>query len=296
MTSSLLVTGASGHLGQRVIHHLLHTLHVEPERIIATSRKVDTLQTLAAQGVQVRAADFDNTASLEAAFAGAHRLLLISTDALDRPGRRLEQHRNAVAAAASVGVQHLAYTSMPRPENSPLLFAPDHEGTEKAITSSTLPGWTLLRNNWYFENLFMSLPHALASGQWHTADGQGKIAHIARDDLARAAATALVQDQGKNTYTLTGDYAFSTEEIAQLVSTTVGRPLQVVDIPVEALVQGMVSAGLPEPLATIFASASTNIAAGRLADVTADFRTLTGVDPQPFAQWLHANKAAFTPA
>ena len=35
---------------------------------------------------------------------------------------------------------------------------------------------------------------------------------------------------------------------------------------------------------------------GRLADVTADFRTLTGVDPQPFAQWLQANKAAFTPA
>ncbi|MBY0243625.1 MAG: NAD(P)H-binding protein [Burkholderiaceae bacterium] len=293
MTSQLLVTGASGQLGQRVIHHLLNTLAVAPGRIIATSRNPDSLTQLAALGVTVRAADFEDTASLHAAFTGAQRALLISTDALDRPGRRLAQHQAALSAAVSAGVQHLAYTSMPLPDNSPLLIAADHADTEKAISGSNLAGWTILRNHWYFENLFMSLPSALASGRWYSAAGQGKIAHIARDDLALAAATALLTGEGKHTYTLSGAQAFTTEEIAAAVSQATGKAIEVVPVPVDGLIQGMVAAGLPAPLAAVFASFDTNTAAGRVANLSDDFQTLTGTSPQPFAQWLDANKAAF---
>lgn len=293
MTSTLLITGASGHLGQRVIHHLLETLKVAPQRIIATTRKPEALKDLAAKGVTVRAADFDDAASLRSAFAGANRLLLISTDAMDRPGRRLAQHQAAIAAAEQAGVAHVVYTSVPLPENSPLLIAPDHAGSEQALANSALPGWTVLRNHWYFENLFMSLPSALASGQWYSAAEQGRVAYIARDDLARAAATALVSDTtGKTTYTLSGAEAFTIEQIAQQVSQATGKPLQVVHVPLAGLIQGMVGAGLPEPLAAVFASFDTNTAAGRVADVTGDFQKLTGVAPQPLAAWLNANAAA----
>lgn len=295
MTSTLLVTGASGHLGHRVIHHLLETLNLAPQRIIATTRKPETLKDLAAKGVTVRAADFDDAASLRSAFAGADRLLLISTDALDRPGRRLEQHQAAIAAAVQTGVAHVVYTSMPLPENSPLLIAPDHAGTEQALAHSALKGWTVLRNHWYFENLFMSLPQALASGQWYSAAEQGKVAYIARDDLARAAAVALASDAGgKSTYTLSGAEAFSAEQIAQQVSQAVGKPLQVVHVPLAGLIQGMVSAGFSEPLAAVFASFDTNTAAGRVAEVAGDFSKLSGVAAQPFADWLAANATALT--
>ncbi|MDP2679133.1 MAG: SDR family oxidoreductase [Rhodoferax sp.] len=295
MASTLLVTGASGHLGQRVIHHLLETLNVAPQRIIATTRKPETLKDLAAKGITVRSADFDDAASLRSAFAGADRLLLISTDALDRPGRRLEQHQAAVAAAEQAGVAHVVYTSMPLPENSPLLIAPDHAGTEKALASSALEGWTVLRNHWYFENLFMSLPQALASGQWYSAAGQGKVAYIARDDLARAAAIALASEAGgKTSYTLSGAEAFTTEQIAQQVSQATGKPLQVVHVPLAGLIQGMVGAGFPEPLAAVFASFDTNTAAGRVAEVTEDYQKLTGVAQQPFVHWLTANASTLT--
>lgn len=295
MTSTLLVTGASGHLGQRVIHHLLETLNVAPQRIIAATRKPEALKDLAAKGVTVRAADFDDPASLRNAFAGADRLLLISTDALDRPGRRLAQHQAAIAAAEQAGVAHVVYTSMPRPENSPLLIAPDHAGTEQALTHSALKGWTVLRNHWYFENLFMSLPSALASGQWYSAAEQGRVAYIARDDLARAAAFALASDaSGKTTHTLSGAEAFTTEQIAQQVSQATGKPLQVVHVPLAGLIRGMVGAGLPEPLAAVFASFDTNTAADRVAEVTGDYQKLTGLAPQPFAAWLSANATALT--
>lgn len=293
MSDTLLVTGASGHLGRRVIHHLLQTLKVPAARIIATTRKPEALADLAALGVVVRQADFDDSASLAQAFEGAQRLLLISTDAMDRPGRRLAQHQAAVAAAVKAGVQHVVYTSVPKPEDSPLLIAPDHLGTEQALAASALAGWTVLRNHWYFENLFMTLPSVLPSGQWFSAAGQGGIAHIARDDLGRAAATALAgSGTGKTTYTLSGARAFTTAEIAELISATLDKPIQLIPVPVEGLIQGMVGAGLPAPVAALFASFDTNTAAGRVSEVTGDFQQLTGVAPQPFAAWLAENKAA----
>jgi NAD(P)H dehydrogenase (quinone) len=293
MSDKLLVTGASGHLGHLVIAHLLDTLKVSASRIIATTRNPEKLAALAAKGVTVRPADFDDVGSLTTAFSGAQRLLLISTDALDRPGHRLAQHKNALAAAAKAGVSHVVYTSMPMPEDSPLLIAPDHLGTEQALAASPL-SWTVLRNCWYMENLFMSLPSAIATGQWYSAAGDGKVAYIARNDLARAAAVALASsDTGKTTYTLTGSEAYSTEEIARRVSALTGKPISVVHVPLEGLIQGMVAAtGWPVELATIFASFDTNTKAGRVATITNDAQKLTGVAPQKFDAWLAANKSA----
>ena len=293
--TKLLVTGASGHFGQRALHHLLNTLKVPASSVVATSRKPDALSSWAAQGVTVRACDFENPASLTTAFQGVERLLLISTDAIDRPGRRIAQQKAAVEAAAKAGVQHLVYTSMPKPEGSPILFAPDHAGTEAAIASSGLPGWTVLRNHWYYENLFASLPPVLGSGHWYSAAGDGRIANIGRDDLARAAAAALARDfAGKTTLTLSGAKAYSTAEIAALVSEYAGKPIQVIPVPLEGLVQGMIGAGLPEPIARTYASFDTNTAAGRVAEVTSDLKGLTAADPLSFEQWLSANKAALT--
>lgn len=288
----LLVTGAGGQLGRRVLHHLTETLKVPAGRIAAATRKPETLAAWADKGVIVRRADFDDRASLSAAFAGISRLLLISTDALDRPGHRLAQHRAAIAAAEAAGIGHVVYTSMPKPDNSAVVFAPDHAGTEAALAASSLPEWTVLRNNWYFENLLFALPSALGSGSWYSAAGEGRIAHIGRDDLARAAAAALAgAAKGKSTLTLTGAKSYSTAEIAALVARTTGRPLAMVPVPVEGLVQGMVAHGLPEPMARMFASFDTNTAQGGLADITGDYRILTGAEPQGFEDWLAANKA-----
>ena len=284
MSETLLVTGASGQLGQRVLHHLVTTLGVPASRIIATTRKTATLSDWAAKGVTVRASDFDDPASLVAAFQGASRVLLISTDAV---GRRVPQHQAAIDGAVKVGAQHVVYTSMPRPETSLVTFAPEHAGTEAALAASALPGWTVLRNNWYFETLFMSMPSTIASGKWFTAAGEGRTASIARDDVARAAAAALAGgERGKVTYTLTGAKARTNGEIAALVSNAVVKPIAVIPVTVDEFTQGLISHGVPEPMAQLIASFDAATAAGQLADVTGDFKKLTGVDPQPLEEWL----------
>ena len=288
-----LVTGASGKLGQAVINHLLTTYKVPASKIIAATRDTTKLAGLSAKGVEVRKADFDDEAGLVKAFTGATRVLLISTDAMDRPGRRLEQHVRAVKAAEKAGVKHVIYTSMPKPDTSAVLFAPDHLGTEKALAASKLEGFTVLRNNWYFENLFYALPHALKTGTQYSSAAQGKTANIARDDLARAAAAALTSNKnGKTTITLSGAKEYTTEDIAKLASAATGKPLNVVHVPVEGLVQGMIGAGLPEPMARMFASFDVNVAQGGLAGTATEYKALTGVEPQPFEDWLRKNAEA----
>ncbi|MER8592150.1 SDR family oxidoreductase [Mesorhizobium sp. M1182] len=293
MTDTLLVTGASGQLGRGVINHLLDTLKVSPQRIIAATRNPENLADLAARGVTIRAVDFDDATSLASAFTGADRVLIISTNELAVPGKRLKQHEAAVAAAKSAGVSHLLYTSMPSPEpGSPVLFAPDHHGTEQAIKASGIP-YTIFRNGWYQENLFMALPHAIASGHWYTSAGDGRIAHGARDDIAAAIAACLASGATESkTYTLTGPQAYTVAEIAALVTEVTGKPIEVVQLSDEALTGGLKAAGVPEGFAPVIVSFDTNTRSGRISMVTDEIETLSGRKPRPLKQFLEANKAA----
>ena len=189
---ALLVTGAAGHLGRRVLEILLD---VPGERtLIATTRQPAKLADLAARGVDVRAADFDDEAGLAAAFAGAGRALLISTDAVDAPGRRAAQHAAAIRALAAVGVQHVVYTSM---VDAPTVgaVAADHRATETALQETALD-FTVLRNNLYAELALAAVPAALATGELVDARGDGAVAWISRDDCARVAAAFLAAEEG----------------------------------------------------------------------------------------------------
>lgn len=290
--SKILVTGAAGHLGRLVIKHLIENQKVGASDIVAGSRDPAKIADLAALGVETRRVDFDDKASLETAFSGIDRLLIVSTDELGTPGKRLAQHSAAVAAAQTAGVGRVFYTSMPQPEDSEVTFRGDHLGTEQAIKASGL-AYTIFRNGWYMENLFMSLPQALASGQWYTSAGEGRIAHIAREDIARAIAAGLAKPaDGNAIYTLTGEKAYTTEEIAALVREVTGKPLAVVNLTDAQLSEGMAAAGVPAPFIPTFVSFDANTREGKIAMATADAETLSGVKRMTLKAFLEANKAA----
>ncbi len=293
MPQTILVTGASGQLGRSVINHLLGTFKVPAERIVAATRTPASLSDLAARGVIVRKADFDNQASLAKAFAGADRVLIISTNEIAIQGKRREQQLAAVAAAMQAGIGHLLYTSMPNPEpGSPVIFAPDHYDTEQAIKASGIP-YTIFRNGWYDENLFMAMPQILASGQWYTSADNGAISYGSRDDYAAAIAAGLASDTGESTtYTLTGPKAYTAAEVAALVTEVTGNPIQVIQLSDEALTEGIKAAGLPESLAKALVSFDAAARAGDLGMVTDAVEKLSGRKSVPLKQFLEMNKAA----
>lgn len=291
MSAKLLVTGASGQLGSLVVKHLLDTFNVPAANIVAGSRDTARLAGFAARGVETRTVDFDDVALVDS-FAGIDRVLIISTDRLDVPGIRLRQHTAAVDAAKKAGVGRILYTSMPSADDNKITFGPDHFGTEEAIKASGL-AYTIFRNGWYMENLFMSLPQAVASGQWYSAAGEGVIAHIGRDDIARAIAAGLVSPgDGNVTHTLTGLTAYTTDEIAAQVAEVTGKPLAVIHLDDEQLAGGMAAAGVPAPFIPTFVSFDTNTREGKIAMVTDDAEKLSGAKPVALKAFLEASKAA----
>jgi len=269
--STLLVTGASGHLGQLV----LKALENSPHTVIAASRDPSKLNTKFA----TRTIDFDKPETLSEAFKGVDRVLIISTDALAVPGLRLKQHTAAIEAASAAGVKHVVYTSLPNPEpGNKISFAPDHYGTEQALKASGI-GHTILRNDWYIENLLGSLPHALETGQFFTAAPEGRVAYVAREDAARAAAAAL-SDAPEGIFTITGPEALTYADVLAIASDVTGKAASVVPVTDEQYAGGLKAAGLPDFVADMLVSAEAAIRAGQLDGVTEAVKTLTGTAPR----------------
>lgn len=292
MSDKLLVTGASGKLGQAVLNHLLVDQKVDGARIVALTRNPDALAAYKAKGVQVRQGSFDDAASLDAAFKDVARILIISTDAVGVPGKRVAQHKTAVEAAGRAGAQLVLYTSMVDPANSEVLFAPDHTQTEEAIIDSGVP-YTILRASWYQEGLLNSLPNVVKSGKWVTATKGGRLAHLSRDDIAAAAAAALVRDTtGNEILTLTGEAPRSYAEIAEMVSAETGKPIEIVEVDDTAYAEGLRKAGLPDPVADLVTSIERNIRLGKFDTTTGDYEMLTGKKPQPLKTFIEQNKSA----
>lgn len=287
----LLVTGASGHLGRRVLELLLERA---AGPLIATTRNPASLAAFAARGVDVRRADFEDDAGLAAAFAGARRALLISTDAVDRPGRRIAQHRRAIAAFERAGVEHVVYTSLPNATDTPALVAPDHAATEAAIAATRLDA-TILRNNLYTDYLLQSLPAAIAGGAIIDAKGTAAIAYVTRDDCARAAAGALAgTSRGRVTLDVTGPEAVTADQLAAIVSEIVGKPITHTSVPLPALIDGMVGHGLPRPVAELLASFDAAAVRGDLDQVSTAVEQLSGTRPTSVAAYLRSQRAALT--
>jgi NAD(P)H dehydrogenase (quinone) len=289
---TLLVTGASGNLGRRIVELLLEQ---GGATVIAGSRDPGKLAGLVEKGATVRTVDFDQPETLATAFAGVDRLVLVSTDAVMVPGQRLAQHQAAVRAAAQAGVQHVVYTStVNAEEDSVLLVAPDHLATERALEQSTL-GYTILRNNYYADNLLPGLAHALQDGKWYTATGEGTISYVTREDCAAVAAAALTSDfTGRRTIEVTGSESLGVAEVATLVTSVTGRPLEPVQVPVAGLVAGIIASGLPEPVARLIASFDEAAALGVLAPVTTTVKDLTGREPQTLAHFIRQHAPQLT--
>lgn len=285
---TIAVTGATGHLGRLVVDALRRERPAGS--LVAVVRDAEKARDLAASGVQVRVADYADRAALVQALSEVSALLLVSSSEV---GRRAEQHRNVVDAAVEAGVRHVVYTSAPHADTSQLVLAPEHRATEEMLRESGL-AWTILRNNWYTENYLGTLQQAAATGEIVAAAGDGRVASAPRSDYAEAAARVLLGEghEGK-VYELSGDHAWDFHELAEAASQVVGREVVYRPVDGDTLRSILVEhAGLDEGTAGFVVQLDLDIAAGCLADATADLHTLLG---RPTTPLLDALRASYTP-
>ena len=267
----IVITGATGQLGRLVIQSLLSK--VPASQIVAAVRNPARAADLAAQGVQVRQADYTDPASLVTAFQGAEKVLLISSSEI---GQRAAQHRNVIDAAKKAGVSLVAYTSILHADRSPLGLAAEHAATEAYLRESGLPH-VLLRNGWYTENYLASVPPALQHGAFIGSAGEGRISSAARVDYADAAAVALTASgQAGKVYELAGDDSYTLTEFAAELSRQSGKPVPYVNLPEADYKAALLGAGLPEPIANLLADSDVGASKGGLFDDQHQLSALIG--------------------
>ena len=278
-----LVTGASGQLGQRVVDHLA-TL-VPAADIIALVCSDDARAAFAAKGIATRTGDYEDPASLRAAFDGIDRVLLISSSEV---GKRAAQHANVLDAAKAAGVGFVAYTSILNADTGGMALAEEHLATEAALRDSGIPH-AVLRNGWYSENIAGTAVQSIGMGQHFGAAGEGRFATASRQDYAEAAAAVLAGgDHAGKTYELGGDGDFSLAEYAALLSELSGKAVAYVNLDEASYAQALVGAGLPEGFAGILADSDAKAEKGALSTESRDLSDLIGRPTTPMRDTLKA--------
>lgn len=279
---TVLVTGATGHLGPLVVQRLL-ARGAAPSDVVGGARRPERAQL--PDGVAVVELDYDRPETLGPALAGVDTLVLVSAS---EPGRRAQQHGAVIEAAEAAGVRRLVYTSLLRADTSPLPLAPEHVATEQRLAASGL-AVTVLRNSWYHENYGPDLARARETGVVTSGTGTGRVASASREDYADAAAVVALDDAHAGaTYELAGDHAWDYAELAATIGEILGREVTYQALTRTEQVEALRAAGLDETSAGFVAALDAGIAAGALDTDDRTLSRLIGRPTTPLAQTLRS--------
>lgn len=228
----IIVSGASGQLGGLVVEELL-ARGARPEDLILVSRTPERLERYAALGASTRFGDFLQPESLETAYEGGDRMLLISLDSDNPdprvPAQRVELQQVAIDAALEAGVEHIVYTSIVDADNSVSPIAVWHRATEADLRESGVT-WTALRNQWYADGLVNQAARMIEDRRVVVLPDDPGTAFVTRRDCAAAAAVALMTPGHENrVYEITGPALVRVRDLASIASEISGVEIEVIE-------------------------------------------------------------------
>ena len=277
MTRPLIaVTGVTGHVGGLVGRQLRDA----GADLVFLAR--DPVRVPDAAGVRVERAGYADAEAAETALSGADVLFMVSgSESRDR----VDQHRRFIDAAARAGVAHVVYTSFQgAAPDATFTLARDHWLTEQHLRSSGV-AWTFLRDSLYLD----FLPDMVgADGVIRGPAGEGRVAAVARADVARVAASVLLEPGAHEgaTYDVTGPEALSLGEVAEILTAATGRTTSFHDESLEEAYASRASYGAPDWQLDAWVSTYSAIAAGQLSQVSDAVERITGVAPLSLDQLL----------
>lgn len=282
----ILVTGATGHFGKATIEFLL-AKGVSPDQISAFVRDEAKAQDLKAKGLNIKIGDYDDYASMIAAFKGADKLLLVSgTDMVNRTKQQL----SAIKAAQEAGVKHIFYTSFERKnesETSPIAFlAKQHLDTEKAIKESGL-NYTIFRDTLYLDVLPTFFGEKVLETGIIFPAGDGKAGFALRKDMAEAAANVLIGEGHENKeYIFSNTENVSIKEVADKLSEVTGKNITYTNPASEDFKAALTKTGIPQMYADIIAGFAEAIKQGDMEVAKTDLERLLGRKPTTVKEFL----------
>jgi (4-alkanoyl-5-oxo-2,5-dihydrofuran-3-yl)methyl phosphate reductase len=280
---NVLVTGATGDIGSRVVDQLL-SRGVRPRVFV---RDVAKARARHGERVDVAVGDLTDTATLAPALDGVDALFLVNS------GHGLEARDEAAARVAkAAGVRRLVKLSTYDAQHG-IGTGVWHAKGEAAIRESGVP-FTFVQPSGFMSNALHWATSIRAEGVVRSATGDGAIPFIHPDDIAAVAAAALTSPEHAGaSLRITGPEALSYAAMTATIGAALGRPLVFEPIPEEEARQKDLERGTAEPLAAAHVSIWRAIREGRLAAVTDGVARVLGRAPLPFTRWVEQNLAAF---
>lgn len=279
----ILITGASGNVGQEVLRQIAATPH--PVRAAYQSPKK---AEGAPPGVETVIADYNQAESLRAALAGVDRVFLVGpvTPAL------VELERNVTDAMKRSDVRQVVKLSAMGPRD--VTFPRQHQESEDYIRASGIP-YTFLRPNGFMQNIMIYNSGTIKEqSAFYGSQGEGRVSHIDIRDIAAVAVKTLTENGhlGK-TYTLTGPEALSNRRIAEILSAAMGREIRYVDLTPEQMKQALLQAGSSEWSANAILALDNLYRTGGASEVTGDVTQILGRKPRSYEQFAREYLSSF---
>jgi uncharacterized protein YbjT (DUF2867 family) len=282
----IIVTGATGQLGGRIVRRLL--TRVPAHQVGVSVRDPGKAQALADQGVRVRQGSFTDAASLAHAFEGASQVFIVSVDKMGQ--ECVKQHLAAINGAVAAGARRILYTSqMGASPSSHFQACRDHAATEDALRASGVP-FTALRNGFHATSAVHLLGRAMESGEI-ALPADGPSCWTAHDDLADAAA-AILADEGSfdgPTPPLTAARALTFDDIAGIAAEIAGRVITRTVVPDDQFMNQLAADGVPAEVAGPLLGIFTASRAGEFAAPDPTLAGLLGREPTPLSAVLRAH-------
>jgi uncharacterized protein YbjT (DUF2867 family) len=284
--STVLVTGATGNVGSRVVQEL-RGRHVQVRAFV---RDPDKAAAVLGRGVELAVGDFADPASVRAALGGVDMVFL----ACGNVPPQVTYETNVIDAAAQVGVRRLVKLSALGAEaGSRVDFWDWHARIERHLWASGIPA-VALRPRFYMTNLLGSVETIRSAGAVIAPAEGVKVPMIDPADVAATAAAMLTSDghQGR-TYELTGPEVVTFADVAAQLSEVAGRPVRFLPVPDQAALDGLVQAGMPDWMAQNIVAVFGMLRQDPEAQVTGVVHALTGRQPRHLAEFLADHRAAF---
>lgn len=275
MAKNILVTGATGNVGSLTVPHLLK----ENANVRALVRDPEKAKPLKEQGVEIAQGEFDTPTGLKEAFEGVDAAFLITSP---NPNSAKQMH-HLIEAAKQAKTPHVVRLSVIKAApDAPTENARLHHTSDEELQESGIP-YTILRPNFFSQNLFMSVETINKEGKMYWGMGDGKIGMIDVRDIAESAAKVLTGDGHEGTiYTMTGPKSISFHEIADIMSNKLGQNVEYVPVTPEDVRKSLEQMGLGEWFAQVMADYSVAYDKGWGDFTTDDVQNLTGHPARSF--------------
>lgn len=256
----IVVTGASGYVGSRVVRRLAE----RSAAVTALGRDEARLRKVIPPGIPLAIADYDDPASLDRAFTHATQLVFVASDGF--AADMIRQHAKVIDAANRSAIARTVFTSIVDiEESSPFYFAPVYRDAERRLKSTRFSS-AILRCGLYSDFI---LQHWLRETQVSVPLAEARIAPISRDDVAAAAVHAILgaTDEPRQ---LTGAVSYSKAEIAAAATRALGKPYSYEACPPEDYFKRL-TADVEDPWPEAFSTLCASIRAGRYAATSQHF-------------------------